>query len=63
MICFRNYTNEEISLSNGDVVAPYTGPKTMKPVEDVTYIIPDDMYLRARSRPDVTSPHFLKEKK
>lgn len=63
MVCFRNYTNEEISMANGDILPPYRGPKTMKPVEDVVYVVPDDIYLRARSRTDVTSPHLLKEKK
>lgn len=63
MVCFRNYTNEEIAMANGDIVEPFKGPKTMKPAQDVVYIIPDDMYLRARSRTDVTSPYLLKEKK
>ena len=63
MVCFRNYTNEEIAMANGDVLPPHRGPKTMKPVEDVVYVVPDDIYLKARSRQDVTSPRFIKEKK
>ena len=63
MVCFRNYTNEEIAMSNGDVLSPYNGPKTMKPAEDVVYVVPDDIYLRARNRQDVTSPRMIKERK
>ena len=61
MVCFRNYTNEEIAMPNGEIIQPYSGPKTMKPVEDVVYVVPDDIYLRARARQDVTAPRFIKE--
>jgi len=62
MVCFRNYTNEEIAMPNGEVLMPHAGPKTMKPVEDVVYVVPDDIYLKARSRRDVTSPRMMERK-
>jgi hypothetical protein len=62
MVCFRNYTNEELAMANGDIVEPFKGPKTMKPAQDVVYVLPENIYLKARDRPDVTTPRMLKDK-
>lgn len=53
---YKNYTSDPVTI-NGVTVEPHKGKVTLKPQEDVTYILPPKLWSKVKHRKDVISIH------
>lgn len=56
---YKNYTKREVTI-NGQVIPPHHGPKSMKQIPGVKYIIPDKIAWKLNYRNDIISERDAK---
>jgi len=53
---YRNYMSEPVTIE-GNTIAPFSGRKSLKPSDGVTFILPIKMWEKVRQRQDVITIH------